>query len=205
MDKRLHIINTAIELFAEFGFDNTSIREISTKAGVNIAMINYYFGSKEKLFAAIIDYKSNYLKTRLEELRTNTGIDEMQKINIIISEYVSRILANPKFHRILHQELLVMSRPEVTGSIQALFTRNFATISGILEDGMNKNIFRKVDTALTISSIFGTINHYLQTNNFLETVVEERDEAAFRDLHAKRLTNYLHQLMQAYLTKNHVS
>jgi AcrR family transcriptional regulator len=46
MDKKTHIIETAIELFAEKGFEGTSIRDLATKADVNVAMINYYFGSK---------------------------------------------------------------------------------------------------------------------------------------------------------------
>ena len=84
MDKRTLIITKAIELFAESGFDNTSIRDLARKAEINVAMVNYYFGSKEKLFAAVIEYKSNYLKTRLEEMRMDTGMDEMQKIKVFI-------------------------------------------------------------------------------------------------------------------------
>lgn len=202
MDKKEHIIIKAIELFAEFGFDNTSIRELSKKAGVNIAMINYYFGSKEKLFAAVIEYKSNYLKSRLEELRSNTGMDEMEKVRVIIEEYVGRILANPQFHRILHQELLLMSRPEVIASIKTLFNRNFETIRGILTDGMEKNIFRQVDLDLTISTLFGTINHFIQANHILDYTGVASDT---KDNQAKRLTGYLQDLLQKHLSKNHSS
>ncbi|MES1161400.1 MAG: TetR family transcriptional regulator, partial [Bacteroidota bacterium] len=48
-DKREHILIVAEELFGENGFDGTSVRDIAHKAGVNLAMISYYFGSKEKL------------------------------------------------------------------------------------------------------------------------------------------------------------
>ncbi|MEP6684170.1 MAG: TetR family transcriptional regulator, partial [Parafilimonas sp.] len=53
-DKKQHIIETTLHLFAEKGFEGTSIREIAEKASVNVAMVNYYFGSKEKLFEKII-------------------------------------------------------------------------------------------------------------------------------------------------------
>jgi AcrR family transcriptional regulator len=49
-DTRTSILNAAEELFAEKGFDATSVREICTLAGVNIAAIHYHFGDKERLY-----------------------------------------------------------------------------------------------------------------------------------------------------------
>jgi len=53
-DKQIHILQMAEKLFAENGFDGTSIRDIAKEANVNIAMISYYFGSKEKLLEYLI-------------------------------------------------------------------------------------------------------------------------------------------------------
>jgi len=201
MDKREHIIQKAIELFSEGGFDNTSIRDISQKACVNVAMVNYYFGSKKDLFKAIIAFKSSYLKTRLEELLSDTSLNEMDKINIIIDEYANRILSNPHFHRVVHQELLLNTRPEMNDIIRELFTKNFEIIKKILQEGMKKNLFKKIDADLTISSIFGTINHYIQASNFYSGREEKKDikdEESFR----KRLIDHLQQLMQAHLLKD---
>src|ERR1700712_1546111 len=166
MDKREHIIQKAIELFSEGGFDNTSIRDISQKACVNVAMVNYYFGSKIELFKAIVEFKSNYLKTRLEELLTDISLNEMQKINVIIDEYATRILSNPNFHKVMHQELLLNTRPEMNEIIRQLFTKNLLVIKKIIEEGIRKNIFNNVDADLTISFLFGTINHYMQTSSY---------------------------------------
>ena len=47
--KQIHILNVAEELIAQNGFENTSVREISKNANINVAMISYYFGSKEKM------------------------------------------------------------------------------------------------------------------------------------------------------------
>ena len=55
MDKKEQILEAAEELFAQKGFDGTSVRELGKKAGINIAMISYYFGSKEKLMEALFD------------------------------------------------------------------------------------------------------------------------------------------------------
>lgn len=43
------ILGAAEELFAQFGFAGTSLRQVTTRADVNIAAVNYHFGSKENL------------------------------------------------------------------------------------------------------------------------------------------------------------
>ncbi len=54
-DKQKEIVQVAEKLFAEYGFDGTSVRLIAKEAGINIAMISYYFGSKEKLLEHMVE------------------------------------------------------------------------------------------------------------------------------------------------------
>ena len=51
---RERILDAAGRLFAERGFDGTSLRAITTAAGVNLAAVHYHLGSKEALLAAIV-------------------------------------------------------------------------------------------------------------------------------------------------------
>lgn len=51
-EARARLLHTALRLFAEKGFSNTSTREVATAAGVNIAAISYYFGDKAGLYRA---------------------------------------------------------------------------------------------------------------------------------------------------------
>jgi len=53
-DTKRRILSVAEELFAEYGFDAVSLRHITTEAGVNLAAVNYYFGSKEGLVTEVI-------------------------------------------------------------------------------------------------------------------------------------------------------
>ena len=53
---REHILQVACEVFAERGFRNTTIRDICQQAQVNIAAVNYYFNSKEKLYEEVCKY-----------------------------------------------------------------------------------------------------------------------------------------------------
>ena len=60
------IIKAAVHLFAEKGFDGTSVRDIVTKARVNQAAINYHFKSKDGLYLEV-------LKIGFERLTTDAG------------------------------------------------------------------------------------------------------------------------------------
>ena len=51
---RHRIMDAGEKSFAEWGFAAASLRQITTEAGVNLAAVNYYFGSKENLYTAII-------------------------------------------------------------------------------------------------------------------------------------------------------
>ena len=59
-DKREHILAVAEKLFGDHGFDGTSVRDIAQHANVNLAMISYYFGSKEKMLEALLELRANY-------------------------------------------------------------------------------------------------------------------------------------------------
>jgi AcrR family transcriptional regulator len=53
---RQRLIDAALEIFGEFGFDGSSTRMLADKAGANLAAIPYHFGSKEGLYRAAAEY-----------------------------------------------------------------------------------------------------------------------------------------------------
>src|SRR3954471_17969486 len=53
-DTKTRILDAAEQLFTEQGFEATSLRSLTTAAGVNLAAVNYHFGTKEELFQAVL-------------------------------------------------------------------------------------------------------------------------------------------------------
>jgi AcrR family transcriptional regulator len=51
---KTRILDAAEQLFMEHGFEATSLRSLTTAAGVNLAAVNYHFGSKEELFQSVL-------------------------------------------------------------------------------------------------------------------------------------------------------
>lgn len=64
-DVRTKIIDVSRSLFIKKGLKGTTVRDIATAAGTNVAMVNYYFQSKDKLFDAIFEEAFGVLVTRI--------------------------------------------------------------------------------------------------------------------------------------------
>jgi AcrR family transcriptional regulator len=202
-DKKEHIINKAIELFAEKGFKGTSIRDLAAKAEVNVAMVNYYFGSKEKLFEAMVELKSAYLKGVIEEVSKDNSLTEIQKLDKIIESYVNKMFSNRLFHRIIHQELMIHQSEDIQNSILNILSPNSFAIKGLIESGIRKGTFRKVDAALVIASIFGTFNQVLLSKKMCNKLLDKNpDYIPYEDpKFKKRLIEHLLDLLHIYLLK----
>ena len=200
-DKKAHIINHAIELFAEKGFEGSSIRDLAARAGVNVAMVNYYFGSKEKLFASMVEERASYTRGVLEEIAGNTTYSDIEKIERIIDAFIKKLFTNRKFHRVMHQEMMLNQRETLSQSIVDILYPNSLIIKNVLEAGMKKGVFRKVDAPMVIASLIGTINQVLLSKRMCNKLLNKEagyvpyDDTKF----AKRLADHLKQLMHAHL------
>lgn len=91
-DSKELIMRAAVNLFAQKGYDGTGVREIAAQAGVNLAMINYFYGSKLGLLEQILEhFFSNYLRVAQEALEA-TGDDE-QNLEAMVRTFVRRMVA----------------------------------------------------------------------------------------------------------------
>lgn len=203
-DKREHIVITAFHLFAEKGYEGTSVRDIAEKASVNVAMVNYYFGSKEKLFEKVLEYKSGVTRVLLDGIVNNKSITPIQQIESVIDFYIERLFSHRVFHRLIHQELLLSQRESLQNSIVNNLYPNSVIIKNILEGGIKKGDFKKMDPELTIATLIGTINQVLLSKKFCNRLMHKPDDYVPYDDNKfkKRVSTHLKQLMHNHLLKN---
>ena len=204
MDKREIILSTAMKLFGQKGFEGTSVREIASGADVNPAMISYYFGSKEKLFRDLVEYKAAFLKGVFADLVNNSSISQIEKVYVVIDSYVERMFMSPQFHHLLHRELSLERRPELKEAISDILLKNFISIKKIIQDGIDSGEFRNADIELTIASIIGTINNLLSSETMCRKMLQKsKDFNPYQSKKLKeRLSEHLKQLMRSHLLKN---
>jgi len=76
-DTKTRILDAAEQLFMEHGFEATSLRSLTSAAGVNLAAVNYHFGSKEELFQAVLTRRLDPMNQErielLERLERDAG------------------------------------------------------------------------------------------------------------------------------------
>ena len=84
MDTKNRILNAAERLFAQQGFVQTSMREITSSADVNLAAINYHFGSKNNLIQSVFQRYFDRLMPRLEtDLRQVHDAQELETKQVL--------------------------------------------------------------------------------------------------------------------------
>ncbi len=86
------ILNAAEELFAQGGYDAVSIRQITQKAGVRLALAHYHFGSKEALFNAVIGRRIGTLSNHRIQLLT-AYLDENRGAPLPLPRLVEAFIA----------------------------------------------------------------------------------------------------------------
>lgn len=203
MMKKEIIIESALKLFSTKGFEGTSVREIAADAGVNVAMINYYFGSKEKLFESVVEYRALFLKGLFSDLINNTSLTSIEKIDFIIDQTIERKLSNAHFHHILHRELSLEHRPQLRDAISNILLKNMDPVKTIIKNGIKKGEFKQVDIELTIATMLGAI-HYLLTSDIMCRKILGKKEgfSPFNNKPLKkRLSEHMKQLMRSHLLK----
>lgn len=201
MEKKEQILEAAEELFARKGFEGTSVRELAKKAGINIAMISYYFGSKEKLFESLVEYRSGFVREKLQVLTRDESQDPMTKIEQMIDLYVERIVSHNRFSRILHRELSLQQRSEMHDAIADILLRNLQEIRKIIHQGQRKKIFRTSDAELVIATIIGTLTQATHSKEIICKITDS-DPAKFSisdTRYKNRIKKYLKDLMRSYL------
>src|SRR5215216_3185277 len=142
-DKQVQIIEAAEELFAEKSFAGTSVRDIAEAANVNLAMISYYFGSKDKLMEAMFKHKGEHFRVQLESLIQDDKMSSIQKVEKFIDDYIDRILKKQCFHKIMVREQMTDNNTAVTQHIYELKEANLALIKQLIQQGQKKGDFKK--------------------------------------------------------------
>lgn len=198
-EKQIQILEVAQTLFAEKGFDGTSIRDISKEAKINVAMVSYYFGSKEKLLESLILFKTSGLKEQLINL-IEENLEPIEKINKLIELYINRLNCNRGIYRVLHFELASKKRAIDLQSFSDIKKSNLKSLELIIQEGQAKGVFRKdIIIPLLTPTILGTYFHFQMNKPFFEEILDLKTDEAYNNYIKTDLTKHIQQTIKALL------
>ena len=159
---RAKLLDAAAEVFAEQGFHAATVREICSRAGANVAAVNYYFGDKGELYEEVL--RQAFSTVHTAELREAlSGIEPEEAIRLSIRYLLERICDpdRPSWAMRLIMHEMAQPTPAIGRAIDEIIGPNYALLRG--------TIGRMLDlppdhekTRLCAHSIIGQILHYKQ-------------------------------------------
>ena len=180
------ILGAAESLFAQRGFDGASLRQLTSAAGVNLAAVNYHFGSKEKLVEQIFRRRLDALNnSRLQALSLVEGA-ETTTLEDVLSAFIRPALdlshdeSGSLFMRVLarafaeHDDTLRQFLSDNYGHVMRQFTAEFARL---LPQLTKQELYWRIDL------VSGALTHAMSGFGMIQrksgvSEVEHREETA---------------------------
>ena len=190
-DKQIHILDVAEKLIAKKGFEGTSVRDISTKANINVAMISYYFGSKEKMMSYLYRYRVQKTRESFAEFAEiiKDGKPEMQ-MKELVKFVINQLFKFNYFHGFVTQEL--RHTEHLKNDLLEFYTTFTTKIDEVIKKGVATGVFTntpKPEDILTI--IIGSSLFVIRNKNFFELYVSGKEENYLLEAEKKVLANLL--------------
>ncbi|MBC3540290.1 TetR/AcrR family transcriptional regulator [Rufibacter sediminis] len=201
IDKKEHLVEVAERVFGELGYEGASTRLLAQEAGVNMAMLNYYFGSKDGLLKAVVERRILLMRKGFEEIAQKDA-SCWEKLDQVVQLYVSRVATSKYFHKILFREISVMrTGSEVTEFVIDHIYGNTLHVQQIIEEGIKKGEFRAVDVEMTVASIFGTVNYLINSRRLASKMLKMDllDDQVLQNDMKPRLQAYLQDSLKTHL------
>lgn len=201
VSKEENILYAAEKLFAELGFEGTSTREIAKAANVNISMISYYFGSKEKLYEKLVEHRMNEGQFFSKDILERKDINEWQKIEKIVDQFSSRVRHHKCFYRIMQREQLHSKNPQIVEFLKQTKMGFISMYSKILESGLQKGIFTKNPPIYLLhSTVSGTLFYASNAKEmYKEFLNNTDDDGVFEENYYTELNKHIKYLLKDLL------
>ncbi|MCE3076352.1 TetR/AcrR family transcriptional regulator [Chryseobacterium gwangjuense] len=201
LSKEENILYAAEKLFAELGFEGTSTREIAKAANVNISMISYYFGSKEKLYEKLVEYRMNEGQFFSKDILERTDINEWEKIEKIVDQFSGRVRHHKCFYRIMQREQLHTKNPQIVEFLKQTKMGFIAMYSKILESGLEKGIFTKNPPIYLLhATVSGTLFYASNAKEMYKEFLNDTEEdEVFDEKYYTELNKHIKYLLKDLL------
>jgi AcrR family transcriptional regulator len=161
---RKAILKAAVREFSQEGVSGARTDAIARSAGVNKALLYYYFKDKEALYQAVLDEVFSGVRAAIHNALSQ-NLPPREKLAGYVCAHFDYIASNPLYPRIVQAEFLRAGRdPSRLERIAKHYFRPvFLELSALLKEGEQSGEFRRVDPIHFIPSMISVIVFYFNT------------------------------------------
>lgn len=162
---RAAILAASLHEFASEGVAGARIDEIARLAGVNKALLYYYFQDKEALYGAVIDDVFQRMRERLLEV-LNSDLPPRELILEYAKTHFDYIACSPEYPRLVQQEMMRAGRqksPHLKRIAQTYFHPVYTRLLEVLQAGIEAGEFRRVDPRRFAMTMAAAVVHYFNS------------------------------------------
>jgi AcrR family transcriptional regulator len=166
---REKILDAAVYLFSSKGYEKTSMKDIAEEAGVNKALLFYYFSSKENLYRHIIVDMHEKFYRRIESVNEELlQIEDIaERFGMLVKLYIEQFSQTRNIVHIIAHEI-VRPDSELIDSIKEVIYKVRQPMVDILSEGMNLGVFRVDDPYFTADAVLGILQIFYRMPICLE-------------------------------------
>jgi len=149
------ILDAAMEVFAEVGYEGARVDEIAKRAGINKAMIYYRIGDKKKLYEDVIHYVFGDTVERISQ-NIKDELSPEEKYRIYLSNIAKTMAEHPPLPRIMMREI-ASGWTNFSDAIVNDISGILVIIKSIIDDGVRKGVFIDINPIVVHLMAIGTM------------------------------------------------
>jgi TetR/AcrR family transcriptional regulator len=161
---RAAILKAALEEFAHEGVAGARTDEIARRAGVNKALIYYYFKDKEGLYAAALEQVFSGLHQKVGAVLERTDLPARERLVLYAQTHFDYIASAPVYPRLVQREFMRSTGRTLSPAGKNIMEKHvrpfYDRLEKLILEGNRAGDFRPLDPMQTVTSIIGIIVFY---------------------------------------------
>jgi AcrR family transcriptional regulator len=154
---RAAILEACARLFAQKGYDGTSLTEIAEAMGLTRPAVYHYFASKEEMLSSLVAETSELAADKLRTIRADDTQDSVSKLRAMTAEIVQERLDFPERFRMLERSESALPGP-IGEQHRAARRAVLAEMTGVVAEGIQAGQFRSCNERVAALSVLGMCN-----------------------------------------------
>ncbi|HHD77278.1 MAG TPA: TetR/AcrR family transcriptional regulator [Campylobacteraceae bacterium] len=194
---QMRIIESAIPLFARYGYEGVSVDAIVKATGINKATLYYHYSGQQALFEAVLHDRFTALIAKLE-----AAVAGDERPETALLRYIEVMLRRKRVEVELMSRELLGGGQNIPADALALMHRLAGILVNIIQDGIRRGRFREVDPFMILNVLIGATNNYIIGKPLRRKFLDQKGDMAHKcpeyddETYAKTLHSMLLSILE---------